>query len=74
MSITSIMQQKDSHYNIKSCSASTAVTMATEQQAAKNTYDVVNVVKIIIPEIAKALLFTAFNAKALMKLGIHSAQ
>jgi len=48
--------------------------MATEQQAAKNTYDVVNVVKIIIPEIAKALLFTAFNAKALMKLGIHSAQ
>jgi len=74
MSITSIIQQKDSHYNIKSCSASTAAIMATEQQAVNNTHDVVNVVKIIIPESAKVLPSTDFNAKVLIRCGIHSAQ
>lgn len=75
-SITSTTQQKDSLHNIKSCNASTAVTMAIKQQTVSDNQDAANAAKSTTPENAKVQrqLLTAFNAKDLTKPGTPSAQ
>ena len=69
-----IQQLKNSHHSTKSYNASTAVTTTIKQQTASDIHAVGNVVKVTIQGNVKALLSTAFNAKALMKHGTLSVQ
>ena len=69
-----IQRSKNSYHSTKSCSASTAATMATKQLTASDTHAVVKVAKATIQGNVKALLFIAFNARALMKLGTLSVR
>src|SRR5271167_979939 len=69
-----LMQRKNSRLNIKLHNVLIVMIMDIVQSTANDTQDVENAARSTTLENAQILLYTAFNAKACMKLGTLSVQ